>query len=145
MCQLHLNPIARKKIFIPFDPLRSKAFFCKCKRYVKLLVKGIFTQSSGFIDLGEKVYKFFITYVLESMRKCLSFITPFMDKLQLTGQNLVRVFNSRSDCTSAMHLFCYEAKQLYLKLKTRPKQLLGSLSSAFVLPALSLVKAVAFQ
>jgi len=34
-----------------------------------------------------------------------------------------------------MHLFCYEAKQPNLKLKTWPKQLLGSLPIAFVLPA----------
>jgi hypothetical protein len=60
-----------------------------------------------------------------------------MDKLQLTGQNLGRVFNSRSDCMSAMHLFCYEAEQLNLKLKTRPKQLLGSHPLAFALPALT--------
>jgi len=36
----------------------------------------------------------------------------------------------------AMNLFCYEAKQRNLKLKTRPKQLLGSLPLAFALPAL---------
>jgi hypothetical protein len=57
-----------------------------------------------------------------------------MDKLQLRGQNLGRVYSSKSDCMSAMHLFCYEAKQLNLKLKTRPKQLLGSLLLAFALP-----------
>jgi hypothetical protein len=59
-----------------------------------------------------------------------------MDKLQLTGQNLGRVFNSRSDCMSGMHLYCYEAKQLNLKLKTQPKQLLGSLPIVFALPVL---------
>ncbi len=59
-----------------------------------------------------------------------------MDKLQLTGRNLGRVFNSRSGCINAMHLCCYEAKQPKVKLKTRPKQLLGSLPIAFVLPAL---------
>jgi len=58
-----------------------------------------------------------------------------MDKIQLTGQNLGRVFNSRSDCKSPMHLFGYEAKQL--KVKTRPKQLLGSLPLTFALPGLS--------
>ncbi len=62
-------------------------------------------------------------------------ITESMDKLQLTGQNLGRVFNSRSDCMSALHLFCYEAKQPNLKLKTRPKQLLGSILLVFMLPA----------
>jgi hypothetical protein len=34
---------------------------------------------------------------------------------------------------SPMHLFCYEAKELILKLKTWPKQLLGSLLLAFAL------------
>jgi hypothetical protein len=35
-----------------------------------------------------------------------------------------------------MHLSCYEAKHPNFKLKTRPKQLLGSLPLAFVLPSL---------
>jgi hypothetical protein len=51
------------------------------------------------------------------------------------GQNLVRVFNSRSRCENAMHLQCYEAEQLNLKLKTCHKLLLGSHPSALVLPA----------
>jgi hypothetical protein len=59
-----------------------------------------------------------------------------MDKLQLAGQNLGRVFNSRSGCMCARHLFCYEAKQPNLKLKTRPKQLLGSLPIGFALPGM---------
>jgi hypothetical protein len=65
----------------------------------------------------------------------INFRTSTMDKLQLTGQNLGRVFNYKSDCMSAMHLFCYEAKQLNLKLKIRPKHLLGSHPLAFKLPA----------
>ncbi len=56
-----------------------------------------------------------------------------MDKLQLTGQNLGWVFNFRSDWIF-MYLFSYEAKQPNLKLKTRPKQLLGYLPFAFALP-----------
>jgi len=44
-----------------------------------------------------------------------------MDKLQLTGQNLGRVFNSRYDCVHAMQLHCSETKVPNLKLKTRPK------------------------
>jgi hypothetical protein len=58
-----------------------------------------------------------------------------MDKLQLTGQNLGQFFNSRSGCMCAMHLCSYEAKQPNLKLKTQPKQRLGSLPLAFTLPA----------
>jgi hypothetical protein len=57
-----------------------------------------------------------------------------MDKLQLTERNLGRVFNSTSGRSFAMHLCCYEAKQPNLKLKTRSKQLLGSLPLAFALP-----------
>jgi hypothetical protein len=52
-----------------------------------------------------------------------------MDKLQLTGQNLGHVFNSKVGCICA-----YEAKQPNLKLKTRPKQQLGSLPLPFALP-----------
>jgi hypothetical protein len=59
-----------------------------------------------------------------------------MDKLQLTGQNLRRVFNSRSGCMCAMHLCCYEVKQPNLMLQPRPKQLLGYLPIAFALSCL---------
>jgi hypothetical protein len=48
------------------------------------------------------------------------------DKLQVTGQNLGRVFNSRSGCMRARFLRCHEAKLSDLKLKTRSKILLGS-------------------
>jgi hypothetical protein len=58
-----------------------------------------------------------------------------MDKLQLTGQNLGRVSNSRGGgLVYAMHSCGYLSKLLNLKLKTRPKQLLGYLILAFVLP-----------
>ncbi len=60
--------------------------------------------------------------------------TQAMDKLQLTGRNLGRVFNSRSGCMYVMNLCYYEAKQPNLKLKTQPKQLLGYCPLAFVLP-----------
>jgi hypothetical protein len=68
---------------------------------------------------------------------CTSFennLLTAMDKLQLTGQNLGRVFNSRSGRMCVMPLCCYEAKWANLKFKTRPKQLLGSLRLAFALP-----------
>jgi hypothetical protein len=57
-----------------------------------------------------------------------------MDKLQLTGQNLGRVFNSRSGRVHALQLHFSETKQPNLKLKTRPKQLLGSLPLVIALP-----------
>jgi len=49
-----------------------------------------------------------------------------MDKIQLTGQNLGLVFNFRNDRVHAMHLYCYSVKLHHFKLKTQPKQLLGS-------------------
>ncbi len=57
-----------------------------------------------------------------------------MDKLKLTGRNLGRVFNSRLDRACIGHAIVHITKQPNLKLKTRPKQLLGSLPLAFVLP-----------
>jgi hypothetical protein len=38
-----------------------------------------------------------------------------MDKLQLTGQNLCRMINYRSDCVYAMQLPCFEMKLTNLK------------------------------
>ncbi len=57
-----------------------------------------------------------------------------MDKLQLKGQNLGRVFNSRSVCVHDMQSRCYETKLPDLKLKTRPKQLLDYLLLDIALP-----------
>ncbi len=56
-----------------------------------------------------------------------------MDKLQLTGRNLGRVFNLRSGHLHAAHLWCYQVKLPNLKLKIWPKQLLGSLPIDFAL------------
>jgi hypothetical protein len=50
-----------------------------------------------------------------------------MGKLQCNGQNLCRVFNSRSGRTCAIHFCCHEEKLPNLKLKTHPEQLLGYL------------------
>jgi hypothetical protein len=58
-----------------------------------------------------------------------------MDKLKLTGRNLGRVFHSRLCHTCIGHAIVHITKQPNLKLKTRPKQLLGSLPLAFALPA----------
>jgi hypothetical protein len=57
-----------------------------------------------------------------------------MDKLQLTGQTLGRVFSSRSGCMLAMQLLSSVAAQPNVKLKTRPKQCLGTLPLDIVLP-----------
>jgi hypothetical protein len=58
-----------------------------------------------------------------------------MDKLKLTGQNQGRVFNSRLSRACIGYAIVHITKQPNLKLKTRPKQLLGSLPLAFALPA----------
>ncbi len=50
-----------------------------------------------------------------------------MVKLQLTGRNLGRVFNFRKCCVHAVQLEFFETKLPDLKLKTRTKQVLGSL------------------
>ena len=58
-----------------------------------------------------------------------------IDKLKLTGQNLGQVFNfrlCRACCTH--HAIVLITKQPNLKLKTEPKQLLGSLLLTFALP-----------
>jgi hypothetical protein len=59
-----------------------------------------------------------------------------MDKLQLTGQNPSRDFNLRSGLFArcAFMVFCYRVKLPNLKLKIRPKQLLGSLPLDIALP-----------
>jgi hypothetical protein len=51
-----------------------------------------------------------------------------MDKLKLTGQNLGCVFNFRNGRVHAVHFLCDRVKQPNLKMKTQPKQQLGSLS-----------------
>jgi hypothetical protein len=50
-----------------------------------------------------------------------------MDKLELTGQNLGRVFNSRRGRTCVCHAIAVSIKQPSLKLKTGSKLLFGSL------------------
>jgi hypothetical protein len=59
-----------------------------------------------------------------------------MYKLMLTGRNLYRVFHCRFGHTCMSHAIVHITKQLNLKSKTQPKQLLGSLPSAFVLPGM---------
>ncbi len=58
-----------------------------------------------------------------------------MDKLQLTGLNLGRVFNYRCGHAPTQIITCTSSKQPNLQLKTRPKQVLGYLPLAFVLPS----------
>ncbi len=60
-----------------------------------------------------------------------------MDKLQLTGGALGRVYNFRLGCMHTLHLLPGVAIQPNLELKTRPKPVLGSLPLAFALPGQS--------
>jgi hypothetical protein len=61
--------------------------------------------------------------------------TSTLDKLQLTGRNLGRVFIFRSVHLHSAHLWFYRIKLPNLKLKTQPKQLIGSLPIDITLPA----------
>ncbi len=60
-----------------------------------------------------------------------------MDKVYLTGRALGWVFNFRSGWMHTMHLLPSVALQPNLELKTRPKQLLGSLPLVIGLPGQS--------
>jgi hypothetical protein len=63
-----------------------------------------------------------------------------MDKPQLIGQNLGRVFKFKTARLHAAYLWSYQVKLPNLKLKTQLKQPLGSLPLDFVLPAVSEVE-----
>ncbi len=65
-----------------------------------------------------------------------------MDKLELTGQNIGRVLNSRLCRACIGHTIVHITKQPNLKLKTRPKKLLGYLPLAFALQGLSIASGV---
>jgi hypothetical protein len=60
-----------------------------------------------------------------------------MDKLQLTGQNLGRVFNFRSGHLHTAAFLVLSVKLPNLQLKTQPKQLLGSLPLVIALPGVT--------
>ncbi len=60
-----------------------------------------------------------------------------MEKLQLTGQNLGRLFNFRNGHLHAAHLWHYRPKRPSLKLKARPKQPLVSVLLDVTIPDLA--------
>ncbi len=60
-----------------------------------------------------------------------------MDKLNLTGRNLGRVFKFRRGYLHVIPLYYFETKLPNLKLKTWPKQLLGYLPVDIMLPGFS--------
>jgi hypothetical protein len=72
---------------------------------------------------------FWVRKLASPTRAVLQQIGLFMDKLQRTGQNMGQVFNSIIDRLYALLLCCGKAKQTILKLKARPKQLLGNVPS----------------
>jgi hypothetical protein len=61
-----------------------------------------------------------------------------MGKLQLTGRNLGRVFNSRRGRVHATKLPCFGTKLPDLKLKTQARLLSGPLPLDIVLPVTAL-------
>jgi hypothetical protein len=71
-------------------------------------------------------------------------MVSYMDKLQLTGQNMGRVFNFRCGHLHATYSWCYQLKLPNLKLKTQPKQFFGSLPFDIVLPVSYLNQKTAF-
>ncbi len=104
---------------------------------------GLLLRRSGEVPSGVESHKlfFFVSdkktiYALRVLVPGQHFITLHMDKLQLTGQNLGRVFNFRNGRVHAVHLLCRRVKLPNLKLKTWPKQLLGYVPLDIALPAL---------
>ncbi len=101
---------------------------CFCPLLVLLLkffLQKCFEQSDFIIYLWCELTRSLAVYLLTYVDDVTLYLT--MDKLQLTGKNLARVFNYRNGRVHAMHLLCYRVKLPYLKLKTRPYQLIGSL------------------
>jgi hypothetical protein len=81
------------------------------------IVKCFIAQAPGMISSGEE---------------CLE----FMAKLMLTGQTEGQVFNSRLGHGCISRSIAYVTEWVNLKLKTWPKQLLGSHPFAFTFPCL---------
>jgi hypothetical protein len=90
---------------------------------------------AAYIPLALNMFTF-ISMTYKHAQQCLELHTSSfpMDKLQLTRRNQSRVFNSRSGRVHAMQLHFYETKLTNLKLKTRPKQLLGYFLLDIALP-----------
>ncbi len=80
-------------------------------------------------------FKFFRELIAMELTKLINIYS--MDKLQLTGQNLCRVFYFRYGSGHDVHFLCWGVKLPNLKLKTRPEQVLGSLLLDIALPGYS--------
>ncbi len=65
------------------------------------------------------------------------FVVQAKDKLKLAGQSLGQFFNSKLGRTCICRAIACRTKWPNLKLKTWPKQLLGSLLLAFAIPDLA--------
>ncbi len=68
-----------------------------------------------------------------------------MGKLQLAQLNLGRVFNFTSGHLHAAHCWCYGEKLPNIKLKTGPKQFIGSIRLDIMPPAGVFVPGKPFQ
>jgi hypothetical protein len=93
-------------------PLRKPRNFCNC-------------QVTNVFFLTKLAVLFVILYCL---------LVKTVDKLQLTGQNLGRVFNFRSGHLHFATFLSFSVKLPNLHMKTQPKQLLGSLPLVIALP-----------
>ena len=113
---------------------------CATNQIFKLIM--LFLMKLLIIEIF--AYHYFVTFLeyspisnfeLKNCLKSISCDTSAMDKFQLTGRALGRVFNFRSGCMHIIHLLpSVAAIQPNLELKTRPKQLLGSLPLVIALP-----------
>jgi hypothetical protein len=86
---------------------------------------------------GGQWYSYTFPFSIPCLQPHLQMLNLAMDKLQLTGQNLGRVYNFRNGCLYGVHFLCYGAKLPNLKLKTQTKQFIGSLPLDSSLPDLA--------
>ena len=124
---------------------KSFFFLFNCYKILTLKIQQI-SKNTLFTWVGGLLRKFKnkvkIKFVMNQIRRAQNFTSCLfvilkcwvMDKLQLTGWNLGRVFNFSCGHLHAAACFVSSVKLPNLELKTRPKQLLGSLPLVIVLP-----------
>jgi hypothetical protein len=117
-----------------FSNNSNKLYFCILKKVWLLNLQTV--DICGIIYLKRfKPRAFYQQSSAIATLLCLPFC--YVQTLAVKGQNLGRVFNSRLGHACVCCAIAYITKQPNLKLKTRPKQLLGSLPLTFTLPSKS--------
>ncbi len=106
----------------------SRPFFYLNARRIFLCMLSVFGKNVVILNVVAPFQKY------DHVKQQKPSVRYIMDKLKLTGQNLGRVLHCRLSRTCIGHAIVHITKQPNLKLKTRPKQLLGSLPLAFALP-----------